>query len=123
MQTNHINKFLKLFSILYLFLLTLALLVPINFFLENNVVKSEPTNVTGYLIHLILFFILLIIFYISFKNKKIILIFCSSYGVLVEFAQIPTSRGFSLEDIFYNLVGISIAYILMKYFYKFRSIL
>ena len=119
MQSNLINTFLKLFSIIYLFILTMALLVPINFFLEKNVVEREPANETGYLIHLILFFILLIIFYISFKNKKKILFFCFSYGVLVEFAQILTSRGFSLYDVFYNLVGISIAYILMKYLYKF----
>ena len=119
MNLDFINKFLKLLSIFYLFLLTIAFLVPINFYLEKNVVDSAPTNETSYIIHSILFFILFFIFYISFKNKKKILFFCSSYGVLVEFAQIPTSRGFSLYDVFYNLVGILIAYILMKYLYKF----
>ena len=120
MNINLINKLLKLFSIFYLFLLTMALLVPINFFLEKNVVETEPTNEIGYIIHLILFFILFIIFDISFKNKKMILFFCSSYGVLVEIAQILTSRGFSFEDIFYNLFGIGLAYILMKYLHKLR---
>jgi VanZ family protein len=120
MNSSIIHKFLKLISLFYLFLLTMALLVPINFFLEKNVVESEPTNETGYIIHLILFFILFFIFYISFKNKKVILFFCSLYGVLIEFAQILTSRGFSFEDIFYNLVGIGLAYILIKYFYKFK---
>ena len=120
MNLNLINKLLKLFSVFYFILLTIALLVPINFFLEKNVVDSEPTNQTGYIIHLILFFVLFFIFYISFNNKKMILFFCSFYGVLIEFAQILTSRGFSFEDIFYNLVGIGIAYFSMKFLYKFR---
>ena len=120
MNLNFINKLLKIFSVFYLILLTIALLVPINFFLKKNIVDSEPTNETGYIIHLILFFILFFIFYISFENKKMILFFCSCYGVLIEFIQILTSRGFSFEDIFYNLVGIGLAYFVIKYFYKFK---
>ena len=123
MNLDFINKFLKLLSIFYLFLLTIAFLVPINFYLEKNVVDSAPTNETSYIIHSILFFILFFIFYISFKNKKMILFFCSFYGVLIEFAQILSSRGFSFGDILSNLVGIGLAYILIKYHYKFRSIL
>ena len=119
--------FFKLAAMFYVFLLTLALLIPIEFILKRNLATSEPSNESAYLIHLILFFGLYLSFFIAFKNKQLIIVFCISYGIIIEYLQIITHRGFSYGDIFFNLIGLITAYLAVKislYLYtKFSKIL
>lgn len=110
------KTFLKLAALFYLFLLTLALLIPIEFILKRNVATSEPSNETAYLIHLILFFGLYLSFFIAFRNKQLIIILFIPYGVIIEYLQIITHRGFSYEDIFFNLFGLLIGHLTLKIF-------
>ena len=115
-----INLFLKTISFSYLFVLSTALLIPLDLFIITQFVEEEkqPTNNTSFIIHLVLFFILYLIFYFSFSKKYKILLFCVIYAVLVEVLQIFTSRGFQIFDIIFNLIGVLISFLFLVYFEK-----
>ena len=115
-----INYFFKTISLSYLIFLSIALLIPLDFFIITQFVSVEkqPSNNTSFLIHLVLFFILYLLFYFSFSNKKKILLFCIIYSVVVELLQILTSRGFQIFDIIFNFIGVLISFLLLFLFYK-----
>ena len=115
-----INYFFKTISLSYLIFLSIALLIPLDFFIITQFVSVEkqPSNNTSFLIHLVLFFILYLLFYFSFSNKKKILLFCIMYSVVVELLQILTSRGFQIFDIIFNFIGVLISFLLLFLFYK-----
>ncbi len=119
-----INLFLKTISFSYLFVLSTALLIPLDLFIITQFVEEEkqPTNNTSFIIHLVLFFILYLFFYFSFSKKYKILLFCVIYAVLVEVLQIFTSRGFQIFDIIFNLIGVLIAFLFLLYFERQRAI-
>ena len=111
------NKIFKISSILYFFVISIAFVIPLDFFVVTKIVdvKSQPSNNTSYIVHLILFFILYLIFYFSFSNKYKILIFCLIYSVVIEILQLFTSRGFQFMDIVFNLTGIVISFIFIRF--------
>ena len=115
-----INYFFKTISVSYLIFLSIALLIPLDFFIITQFVSVEkqPSNNNSFLIHLVLFFILYLLFYFSFSNKKKILLFCIIYSVVVELLQILTSRGFQIFDIIFNFIGVLISFLLLFLFYK-----
>jgi len=115
-----INYFFKTISLSYLIFLSIALLIPLDFFIITQFVSVEkqPSNNNSFLIHLVLFFILYLLFYFSFSNKKKILLFCIIYSVVVELLQILTSRGFQIFDIIFNFIGVLISFLLLFLFYK-----
>ena len=98
----------------------MALLIPLDLFIITQFVEVEkqPSNNTSFIIHLVLFFILYLLFYFSFSNKYKILLFCIIYSVVVEILQIFTSRGFQIFDIIFNLIGVLVSFIFLLYFYK-----
>ena len=110
----------KLISFFYLFLLSVALLVPLDFFFVTQIVEAEkhPSNKMSFLIHLFLFFILYSLLIFSFSNRDKILYFCISYGVIIETLQVFTSRGFQFLDIIFNIVGVLISFLVIKFFLK-----
>jgi len=113
-------KFFKILSILYLTVISIALLIPLNHEVITQIVEKEkqPSNNISFLIHFILFFILYILFYVAFTKKYKVLIFCICYAVLIEILQIFFSRGFQVLDIIFNLIGIIISFMLLFYFYE-----
>ena len=111
------KQFFKILSFTYLIILTIALLIPIDFIAE----EKQPSENTSFTIHLVLFFILYSVFYFSFLNKYNVLLFCVVFSVLVEVLQIFTSRGFQIFDIMFNLIGILVSFLFLFYFYKHRS--
>ena len=110
----------KIISFSYLIVLSIALLIPLDLFIITQFVEVEkqPSNNTSFIIHLVLFFILYLLFYFSFSNKYKILLFCIIYSVVVEILQIFTSRGFQIFDIIFNLIGVLISFLFLLYFYK-----
>ncbi|MDC6448010.1 VanZ family protein [Alphaproteobacteria bacterium] len=102
------DKIFKIFSLFYLVIITIAFLIPVNSIAPSN---AQPSNNTSYFIHIILLFFLYLLFFVSFKNKNKILIFCLSYSLLIEVMQIFSSRGFQFFDIISNLIGVLIAFI------------
>ena len=112
------KQFFKIISFSYLIVLSIALLIPLDFFIITQTVEEEISNNTPYIIHLVLFFILYLLFYISFSNKYKILLFCIIYSVVVEILQIFTSRGFQIFDIIFNLIGVLVSFLFLLYFYK-----
>ena len=117
-----INFFFKTISIFYLIFLSIAFLIPLDLFIVTQFVaiEKQPTNNTSFIIHLVLFFILYLLFYFSFSNKYKILLFCIIYSVVVESLQIFTSRGFQIFDIMFNLIGVIVAYLFLLFFYKYK---
>ena len=115
-----INYFFKTISLSYLIFLSIALLIPLDFFIITQFVSVEkqPSNNTSFLIHLVLFFILYLLLYFSFSNKNKVLLFCIMYSVVVELLQILTSRGFQIFDIIFNFIGVLISFLLLFLFYK-----
>ena len=115
-----INFFFKTISIFYLIFLSIAFLIPLDIFIVTQFVgiEKQPTNNTSFIIHLVLFFILYLLFYFSFSNKYKILLFCIIYSVVVESLQIFTSRGFQIFDIIFNLIGVLISFLFLVYFEK-----
>ena len=103
--------------------LSIALLIPLNLFIITQfvAVEKQPSNNTSFIIHLVLFFILYLLFYFSFSNKYKILLFCIIYSVVVEILQIFTSRGFQIFDIIFNLIGVLVSFLFLLYFYKNKS--
>jgi VanZ family protein len=116
----NVKQFFKIISFSYLIVLSLALLIPLDLFIITQFVEAEkqPSNNTSFIIHLVLFFILYLLFYFSFSNKYKILLFCIIYSVVVEMLQIFTSRGFQIFDIIFNLIGVLVSFIFLLYFYK-----
>ena len=114
------KQFSKIISFSYLIVLTIALLIPLDFFIITKFIEVEkqPNNNTSYIIHLVLFFILYLFFYFSFSNKYKILLFCIIYSVVVEILQMFTSRGFQIFDIIFNLIGVIISFLFLLYFYN-----
>ena len=108
------KQFFKIISFTYLIILSIALLIPLDFIAE----EKQPSNNTSFIIHLVLFFILYLVFYFSFSNKYKILLFCIMYAVLAEVLQIFTSRGFQIFDIIFNLIGVLVSFLFLLYFYK-----
>ena len=110
----------RIISIAYLIILSIAFLIPLDFFIVTQVIEKEqhPGNNTSFLIHLGFFFILYLFFYLSFSNKKKNLIFCLTYGFIIEFLQIFTTRGFQIGDIIFNILGVLICYLLIIYFFE-----
>jgi VanZ family protein len=107
-------------SVSYLIFLSIALLIPLDLFIITQFVAAEkqPSNNTSFIIHLVLFFILYLLFYFSFSNKYKILLFCIIYSVVVESLQIFTSRGFQIFDIMFNVIGVIVSYLFFLFFYK-----
>ena len=112
------KQFIKIISFSYLIVLSIALLIPLDLFIITQSVKEEISNNTAFIIHLVLFFILYLLFYFSFSNKYTILLFCIIYSVVVEILQIFTSRGFQIFDIIFNLIGVLVSFLFLLYFYK-----
>ena len=114
------KQFFKIISFSYLIVLSIALLIPLDLFIITQFVEVEkqPNNNTSFIIHLVLFFILYLLFYFSFSNKYKILLFCIIYSVVVEILQIFTSRGFQIFDIIFNLIGVLVSFLFLLYFYK-----
>ena len=112
------KQFFKIISFFYLIVLSIALLIPLDLFIITQTVQEEISDNTAFIIHLVLFFILYLLFYFSFSNKFRILLFCIIYSVVVEILQIFTSRGFQIFDIIFNLIGVLISFLFLLYFYK-----
>ena len=112
--------YLKIISFSYLIFISLAFLIPLEFFANNEIIidKQMPNNNTSFIIHLIIFFILYLLFILTFKNTKKVLIFCILYSVMIEIFQIFTFRGFQIGDIMFNIIGIFISYFFFLFFIK-----
>ena len=114
------KQYLKLLSYTYIFFLSLFMLIPLDSYIIKSIIAKEnhPTNITSFVIHFILFFFLYFILRISFKNNHFLIIFSTSYSIIIEFLQIISNRGFQLFDIVFNLIGIFSAYVFLIYFHK-----
>ena len=112
------NNFFKVLSYIYLILLTIILLIPLDSIFITNVLSEDkhPSNYSSYFIHFFLFFILSFIFNFSFQRKSFLLVLLLSYSIFIEFFQILFERGFQIFDIFFNIIGILSAYYLYNYF-------
>ena len=109
-------KFFKIFSSIYLIIITTAFLMPVNSVVV--ITKTQPSNNSSYFIHIILLFLLYFLFFLSYKNKNKILIFCFSYSLIIEIIQIFVSRGFQFFDIISNIIGVTIAFLFCFIFFK-----
>ena len=111
---------IRLISFIYLVFLSIAFLIPLDFYSVRLVIGEEhhPSNNTSYIIHLILFFILYFLFYFSFLNKYKVFLFCLIYSILIEILQIFTSRGFQFYDVIFNIIGLLLSFIFLLYFFK-----
>ena len=114
------KKIFKIISFFYLIVLSLALLIPLNLFIVTQfvAVEKQPSNNTSFIIHLVLLFILYLLFYFSFSNKYKILLFCIIYSIVIEILQIFTLRGFQIFDIIFNLIGVLFSFLFLLYFHK-----
>ena len=110
----------KIISILFLLILTIALLIPLDFFILTSVVKKDihPSNNFSFLIHIFLFYILYLLFFLYFNNKNKILFFCLIYAIIVELLQLFSSREFQFLDIIFNILGVLVSFNILKYFLK-----
>ena len=113
---------LKIISFFYLFFITLALLIPIDFLVVNKLVNDQniPNNNTSFFIHFIIFFILYNLFNFSYKSESKILFFLIIYSIVIEILQLFTSRGFQISDIIFNLIGIIFAFFIIRIFEKYK---
>ena len=103
----------KLISFFYLLILSIALLIPLDFFLVTAIVetKNHPSSKFSLIIHFVLFFLLYTFFRYSFYNRSIVLLFCITYALITEFLQLFTSRGFQISDMIFNLLGIFFSFL------------
>ena len=110
----------KIISISYLLMLSAALLTPLDSIFVTQIIEEEnqPSTNSSFAIHLALFFLLYFLFYFSFVNKKKILIFCILYAVIIEILQLFTSRGFQILDVLFNIIGVIISLLIIRYFFK-----
>ncbi len=114
------KNYFRLLSLIYLILLSILLLVPLDLYLVANIIeeKNQPSNNTSYLIHIVLFFIMYSLLHFSYSGKNKLFIFCLFYSILIEILQIYTSRGFEIADVFCNICGLIISYALFNIFIK-----
>ena len=112
------KKYYKLISFFYLILISVALLIPLDFFIISEIIPEEkqPSNNSSFLIHLIIFFFLYFFLFFSFLNKYYIFLFCISYSIIIEILQIFTMRGFQILDIIFNLFGVLISLLIILIF-------
>ena len=112
--------YFKIISFSYLIFISLAFLIPLEFLVNNEIILDEhkPNNNISFIIHLIIFFILYLLFILTFKNTKKVLIFCIFYSVVIETLQIFTFRGFQIGDIMFNIIGIFISHLFFLFFIK-----
>jgi len=116
------NQLFKILSIFYLICLSIAFLIPLDFFLVTQLVevKKQPSNNTSFMIHFVLFIILYFMFYFSFSNKYKIFFFCMIYSVIIEILQIFSTRGFQIYDIVFNLMGVIISFIFLNLLLRYQ---
>ena len=112
------KKYYKLISFAYLILITVSLLIPLDFFLIKEIVPEEkqPSNNSSFLIHLVIFFFLYFFLFFAFSNKHYIFLFCITYSIIIEILQIFTTRGFQILDIIFNLCGVLISFFIILFF-------
>jgi VanZ family protein len=105
--------FFKIISLVYLILISISFLIPLDLFVIKKIVEVEniPNNNEAYLIHFFIFLILFVLFNYSFNSIYKVLIFCVIYSFIIEIFQIFTSRGFQISDIFFNLIGVFVPFI------------
>ena len=105
--------FFKIISLVYLILISISFLIPLDLFVIKKIVEVEniPNNNEAYLIHFFIFLILFVLFNYSFNSIYKVLIFCLIYSFIIEIFQIFTSRGFQISDIFFNLIGVFVPFI------------
>jgi len=110
----------KLLSFLYLILLSVGLLVPLDSIFVTSIIDQEnqPTNLFSFFLHFILFFFLFLIFSLHYKKYLYLLIFFLLYSIIIELLQIITGRSFQLLDIIFNVIGLITAYIYVKQILK-----
>tara|TARA_B100000579_G_C22220354_1_gene571386 strand:- start:134 stop:484 length:351 start_codon:yes stop_codon:yes gene_type:complete len=110
----------KTISSIYLIVITLALLIPLDSNVVTLVIEDDkhPNNYVSFFIHFIIFFLLYVLFFISFIDKIKILIFCLTYAFLIEFLQIFFLRGFQIFDILFNLLGVIMSFLSIYYYSK-----
>ena len=106
-------------SLLYLIIITIAFLIPVSSVVS---LENQPSNSNSYAIHSILLFLLHFLFYLSFKNKNRILIFCIMYSLVIEVLQIFTLRGFQFSDIAFNILGVLTSFLFFLFLKKIISI-
>ena len=115
------NK-LKILSLIYLFFLTIAFLIPLDFLIldDSKVINNQPSNEQSFFIHYILFFLLYLLFNFSFDKKMKVFFYCLIYSIFIETMQIFTSRGFQFVDIIFNLLGVATSFWICLYLEKFK---
>ena len=114
------QQLLRIISISYSIFITVALLIPLNSIFITKVIEEEkhPSTNISFIIHLVIFFFLYFLLYFSFNNKNKILIICILYAIVIEVLQLFTLRGFQLFDILFNIIGVIISFLIIKYFFK-----
>ena len=107
-------------AFLYLFLISLALLLPLDIYLieENVINEQQPSKNEAYIIHLVIFFFLYLFFYLSFENKYKIFFYCFFYAILIELFQNFTSRSFQFLDIIFNILGLLFSLTFLRFLEK-----
>ena len=85
------------------------------FSLFTIAVKVNSFTMVDKVIHLLVYFLwpFCIIFFYKKKSNTII-IFCFTFGIIIEFLQIFFNRNFDFFDIFANLIGILICYFIFN---------
>ena len=113
MSYKYLIRFL---FILYIIILSIIFLIPLDtkIIIETIDQKNHPNNSKALIIHFFLFFLLYVQYYFAY-NSRIVFLLIILYSVLIEYIQIITNRGFSLEDIVSNLLGIIFGYILFVF--------
>ena len=111
---------IKFIAFLYLFIITFALLIPLDFYLieENIKDNQQPSKNSAFIIHLVLFFFLYLFFYYAYEYKYKIFFYCMFYAILIEVLQIFTSRGFQILDIIFNIVGLLFSFLFCGFLKK-----
>ena len=114
------KKIYNIISYGYIGILTYALLIPLDSKVITQIIqeKNHPNNITSFYIHIILFFLLYFICHRTFNHSLKFLFFCIFYSIIIETLQLLTNRGFQIYDIFFNIIGIFIAYIFLNFYYK-----
>ena len=111
-----IYKKYKIISYIYLFFLTVSLLIPLDNFIITTIVdeNKQPNNSIAFFMHFILFFLLCYLCNYIFIKKAHLLLFCIIYSIAIEYLQIITGRGFQYFDIIFNIVGVLTSYLYLR---------
>lgn len=106
----------KSLSFLYLILLSIGLLVPLDSIFVTSIIDqdNQPTNSFSFFLHFILFFFLFFIFSFHYSKHQYLLIFLILYSCIIEYLQIVTGRSFQLLDILFNIIGLISSYFYIK---------